>query len=65
MIGDYSFDVPLRPGDRLVFGDMAIYSMVKTNTFNGMPLPYIALRGEDGDCRVIRSFGYPDFKSRL
>ena len=65
VIGDYSFDMPLRPGDRLVFGDMAIYSMVKTNTFNGMPLPYIALRGEDGDCRVIRSFGYTDFKSRL
>jgi len=65
IIGDYSFDAPLSPGDRLIFGDMAIYSMVKTNTFNGMPLPSIALRDEAGDCRVIRRFGYEDFKGRL
>jgi len=65
IIGDYSFDAPLKIGDRLVFGDMAIYSMVKTNTFNGMGLPAIALRGKDGGCRVIKTFGYEDFEGRL
>ena len=44
---------------------MAIYTMVKTNTFNGMPLPAIAVRKENGDCQVVRTFGYEDFKSRL
>lgn len=65
VIGDFSFDQPLEPGDRLVFGDMAIYTMVKTNTFNGMPLPAIAVKDKDGDCRVVREFGYEDFKVRL
>ncbi|WMJ83034.1 carboxynorspermidine decarboxylase [Oscillospiraceae bacterium LTW-04] len=65
IIGDYSFDQPLKAGDRLVFGDMAIYSMVKTNTFNGMPLPAIALRDHEGDCRILNRFGYMDFKGRL
>ncbi len=65
IIGDYSFDAPIKAGDRLVFGDMAIYSMVKTNTFNGMPLPAIALRGKDGDCQILNRFGYMDFKGRL
>lgn len=65
VIGDYSFDEPLKPGDRIVFGDMAIYSMVKTNTFNGMALPAIAVQDKDGDCRIVRQFGYEDFKTRL
>ena len=65
VIGEYSFARPLRAGDRLVFEDMAIYSMVKNNTFNGMPLPAIALRTTAGRLRVLRSFGYADFKSRL
>lgn len=65
IIGDYSFDVPLQEGDRLVFEDMAIYSMVKNNTFNGMPLPAIAVRQKDGECRILRRFGYEDFKGRL
>lgn len=65
VIGSYSFDRPLRPGDRLVFEDMAIYSMVKNNTFNGMPLPAIALQEAGGACRVLHRFGYSDFKSRL
>ena len=65
VIGDYSFDMPLKEGDRLVFEDMALYTMVKTNTFNGMPLPSIALRHVDGSKKVIRSFGYEDFKKRL
>ncbi len=65
VIGEYSFDTCPGIGDRLVFGDMAIYSMVKNNTFNGMPLPDIALRHLDGSCEVVRHFGYQDFKMRL
>ena len=65
VIGDYSFDAPPQVGDRLVFGDIAIYTMVKNNTFNGMPLPDIAWRDAEGGCRVIRRFGYEDFKTRL
>lgn len=64
-IGEYSFDSPLSIGDRLVFVDMAIYSMVKNNTFNGMPLPSIYLLKEDGSAQLLRSFGYDDFKCRL
>ena len=65
IIGDYSFDREIQAGDRLYFEDMAIYSMVKNNTFNGIGLPDIAVMDENGDCRVIRSFGYEDFKERL
>ncbi len=65
VIGDYSFDHMPAIGDRLSFGDMAIYSMVKTNTFNGMPLPAIALLRESGECELVRTFGYEDFKGRL
>lgn len=65
IIGDYSFDKPLEIGDRLVFCDMAIYSMVKNNTFNGMPLPSIVWCSEDGTCKTVKSFGYEDFKCRL
>lgn len=65
VIGDYSFDRPLCIGDKLIFEDMAIYSMVKNNTFNGMCLPSIALRREDGSIETIRQFGYQDFKERL
>lgn len=65
VIGDYSFDKPLEVGDTLVFEDMAIYSMVKNNTFNGMPLPSIAVRRMDGTVETLREFGYDDFKRRL
>lgn len=65
VIGDYSFDTMPKVGERLTFGDMAIYSMVKTNTFNGMPLPAIVLEHEDGDCELVKTFGYEDFKGRL
>ena len=65
VIGDYSFDKELKIGDELVFADMAIYSMVKTNTFNGMPLPSIAVKKVGGGCQVIKTFGYSDFKNRL
>ena len=65
VIGDYSFDRKLKCGDILEFGDMAIYSMVKNNTFNGMALPDIVLEENPGDFRLIRRFGYQDFKTRL
>ena len=65
VIGDYSFDAPPRPGDLLVFGDMAIYTTCKNNTFNGMPLPAIWARDAAGACRELVHFGYGDFKYRL
>ena len=65
VIGDYSFDMPLREGERLVFGDMAIYTTCKNNTFNGMPLPDIWVLREDGSLEPICHFGYRDFKIRL
>ena len=65
VIGTYSFPHPLVEGDRVVFEDMAIYSMVKNNTFNGMPLPDIAIRRASGEVETIRQFGYADFAGRL
>ena len=66
VIGDYSFDKPLVPGDRLVFLDMAHYTMVKTNTFNGIGLPSIAIYHPDRDAvTMIKKFGYRDFRERL
>ena len=65
IIGDYSFEKPLKIGDRLRFLDMAIYTMVKNNTFNGMCLPLICGMDEGGNIRIIRKFGYDDFKRRL
>ncbi len=71
VIGDYSFDEPVRPGDRLVFEDMAHYTMVKNTTFNGVRLPSIATVEpkpgvpNGGTVRVVRRFGYEDYKSRL
>ena len=65
VIGDFSFARRLKPGDEVRFGDMAIYTMVKNNTFNGMPLPAIVLRQRDGSLRLLKKFGYGDFKSRL
>jgi carboxynorspermidine decarboxylase len=65
VIGDYSFKQPLEPGDRLVFCDMAHYTMVKNNTFNGVNLPSIALYNEKEGIKIIKKFGYEDYKSRL
>lgn len=65
IIGDYSFDEPLCEGKQLVFEDMAIYSMCKNNTFNGIPLPSIYLLRENGEVELLKKFGYDDFKSRL
>ena len=64
VIGDYSFDVPLKVGDRLVFQDMAHYTMVKTTFFNGIRHPDIAIR-HDTDLEIIRRFNYEDYKHRL
>ncbi len=64
VIGDYSFDEPLQPGDRLVFGDMAHYSMVKTTFFNGIQHPDIAIL-RNGQIEIIRRFGYQDYRNRL
>ena len=65
VIGDYSFDAVPHAGDLLVFGDMAIYTTCKNNTFNGMPLPAICVRDEAGHVRELVKFGYRDFKARL
>ena len=65
IIGDYSFEKPLQIGDRLTFCDMAIYTTVKNNTFNGMTLPAICTMDESGEVKYIRKFGYSDFKERL
>ncbi|GIX31720.1 MAG: hypothetical protein KatS3mg124_2192 [Porticoccaceae bacterium] len=66
MIGDYSFPEPLRVGQRLLFDDMAHYTMVKTTTFNGVRLPAIALWDSRTDeLELVRRFDYRDFKSRL
>jgi len=65
VIGEYSFDKPLRVGDRLIFSDMMQYSFVKSSTFNGTPLPDLAMLDEDGSYRVLKSFGYDAFRERL
>jgi len=65
IFGEYSFDKPLNIGDRIIFGDMAHYSMVKNNTFNAMPLPSIYSAKANGSVGLVKSFGYNDFKNRL
>ncbi|HFH9938667.1 TPA: carboxynorspermidine decarboxylase [Streptococcus suis] len=65
IIGDYSFEKPVEIGDKLYFEDMAIYSFVKNNTFNGIGLPSLVFMDKTGDCRIVKSFGYEDFKGRL
>lgn len=65
VIGDFSFEEPLREGDLLLFGDMAIYTTCKNNTFNGMPLPSIYVFRENGQLQCLKNFGYEDFCCRL
>ena len=65
IIGDWSFDEPLVPGSRLVFGDMAHYTMVKTTTFNGVAHPSLAVRWRGGEVELLRTFGYEDYRDRL
>jgi len=64
-IGDWSFDAPLKVGDKLVFEDMIHYTMVKTTTFNGVPHPAIAIWRDASGLQVVRRFGYEDYKNRL
>ena len=65
IVGDYSFPKKLSAGNKLVFTDMAIYSMVKTTTFNGVNLPSIMIHRKNGELEVVKEFGYEDFKNRL
>jgi carboxynorspermidine decarboxylase len=65
IIGEYSFDAPLAAGSRVIFGDMMQYSFVKNTTFNGTPLPDLAMLHEDGRYEIVRSFGYEEFRRRL
>jgi carboxynorspermidine decarboxylase len=65
IIGEFSFDKPLKVGDRIVFGDMMQYSFVKNTTFNGTPLPDMAVLHEDGRYEVVRSYDYDEFRRRL
>lgn len=65
IIGDYSFDEEVQIGDKLIFSDMAIYSFVKNNTFNGMPLPDLVALLKNNQTKVIKRFSYSDFKERL
>ena len=65
VIGEYAFSAELKENALLLFGDMAIYSICKNNTFNGMPLPSIHIRQEDGTLRKAAAFSYADFKYRL
>ncbi|NOR55669.1 MAG: carboxynorspermidine decarboxylase [Sulfurovum sp.] len=65
IMGDYSFDTPLTIGDKVVFEDQMHYTMVKATTFNGIKLPSIVVKKEDGSVEVLREFGYEDFRDRL
>lgn len=65
VIGDYSFDEPLKIGDKIIFEDMAIYTMVKNTAFNGVKLPSIVIKRKDGSYFITREFHYEDFKNRL
>ncbi len=65
IVGDYSFPEPLETGSKVVFLDMAHYTMVKSNTFNGVRLPSLAIRKREGGLQVLRKFGYEEYRRRL
>jgi carboxynorspermidine decarboxylase len=65
IMGDYSFKEPLNIGDRVIFEDQMHYTMVKSTTFNGIPLPSIAILRANGELEIIKEFGYEDFLGRL
>ncbi len=65
VVGEYCFPKELEVGQKLVFLNMAIYTMVKNNTFNGVPLPNISILDKNNKIKVIKKFGYKDFKNRL
>ncbi len=64
-MGDWSFDEPLKTGDRIIFEDMIHYTIVKTSMFNGVPHPDLVLQKADGTTRIYRRFGYEDYKNRM
>lgn len=64
IIGDYSFDTPLNIGDRVIFEDMLHYTIVKNNTFNGIPLPSLSVIDSNGKWQILKEFGYEDYKER-
>ena len=64
-MGDWSFEKELKPGDRIVFMDMIHYTMVKTTTFNGVQHPSIGIWTKDGEFRLLKEFGYSDYRNRL
>jgi len=65
IVGDYSFDEPLKVGDKIILEDMIHYTMVKTTTFNGIKLPSIVLKNTQGCYQIVKNFGYNEYKSRL
>ena len=65
IMGDYSFDGPLKVGDRVIFEDQIHYTFVKSTTFNGIKLPSLALKKRDGNIKIVKEFGYEDYKNRL
>ncbi len=64
VIGDYKFEKPLQIGDKIIFNDMIHYTIVKNNTFNGIPLPSLGILRENGDFRIVKKFDYIDYKHR-
>jgi carboxynorspermidine decarboxylase len=65
VMGDYSFDEPLEIGDKIIFEDQIHYTIVKNTTFNGIKLPSLAILNKDNSIKLIREFGYEDYKTRL
>ena len=65
IMGDYSFDVPLKVGDTIIFEDQIHYTFVKNSTFNGIKLPSLAIKRKDGKIELIKEFGYEDYRDRL
>lgn len=65
IMGDYSFDKPLKIGNKIIFKDQMHYTMVKATTFNGVPLPSIVIKDKDGNIKVVKEFEYKDFRDRL
>ena len=64
-MGEYSFDKPLRVGDRVIFEDQIHYTFVKNTTFNGIKLPSLAIERKDGTIEIVKEFGYEDYRDRL
>jgi carboxynorspermidine decarboxylase len=65
IMGDYSFDKPLEVGDRVIFEDQIHYTFVKSTTFNGIKLPSLVIKNRDGEYKLIKEFGYEEYKNRL